>query len=113
MRLDSMLTIVRASETPAKAAAAALDPVLRMRRFDLVKELVQSGADLDAPIPPFNEAPLSRAMLSRDVEAFRQLLDLGADPERARISGQTLEEFVRTRPSDPALDSMGVMLREY
>jgi ankyrin repeat protein len=55
----------------------------RPHRLELIRALVEAGADVNAPFAggPHTETPLHWAASSDDVEAIDLLLDLGADIE--------------------------------
>lgn len=105
-RIDPMMTVVRASSEPESVATAVLRFALRAKRADMLDELASAGADLNAPVASM-EAPLVMAMLTRDIAVFRRLLELGADPDRARLHGKPIKDVLqRDAGNNPLMAEM-------
>lgn len=113
IRVDPMVTVVRASKTPSSIAAPALFRALVMNRVDLIEQLAAAGADLDVTLPEFHEQPLTLAMMHPDGAAFKKLLELGADPTQARSQGKSLQEILDERSDDPHTAVFRDLLRTH
>lgn len=111
--LDALPVVVLASEKPAQTASQALGPALTSGDHALIRKLAKSGADLNGPVGPFNEPPLAWAAMTRDVPLFTLFLELGADPERARIDGKPLREFFEESKADPAIKTIFELLDKH
>jgi hypothetical protein len=109
-RLEPMLTVIHASSSPKSLATQALYPAMFPRRMDQIKALVEAGADLNAPLGVLPMTPLASAAMGRDLDLFRLLLELGADPERARISGQPLEEWMSSFTHEEVIAEMSKLI---
>ena len=110
-RLEPMLTVIKASNSSRDLATQALNPALFPSRKDMVQALAEAGADLNAPMSPLALAPLASAALARDLELFRLLLELGADPERARIEGKSLDDWMSNWMHEDVIVEMSELLR--
>jgi tetratricopeptide (TPR) repeat protein len=110
-RLEPMLTVIHSSKSSPSLATEALYFAMFPRRMDVIKDLAKAGADLNAPLGALAMPPLASAALSRDLDLFRLLLELGADPARARIEGKPLEEWMRSFSRDEVVAEMSKMLR--
>jgi Flp pilus assembly protein TadD len=111
-RAEVMATVVRASRSPESLATVALNWAIFPRRMDVVKTLVEAGADLNAPLEVVPWPPLVQAAMSRDVDLFTLLLDLGADPAQARIEGELLSDWLERRSHDPSVAELLKALRK-
>lgn len=93
---------------PPLSIAAARDQAGEVRRR------VAEGADLQS-VTPHGAAPLQVAVESRSREAFRALLELGADPRRKALDGvDAIERVVRAGDTSmfAALLAAGVRINE-
>lgn len=106
-----MLTVIKASNSPRDLATQALNPALLLNRKDMVQALAEAGADLNAPLSVLALAPLASAALARDLELFQLLLELGADPERARIEGKSLDDWMSNWMHEDVVVEMSELMR--
>jgi len=113
IRVEPMVTVVRASKTPSSIAAPALFRALLMNRIDLIEQLAIAGADLNVTLQEFQEQPLTMAMMHRDGAAFKKLLELGADPTLARSQGKSIEQILDESSDDPDIAVFREILRSH
>ena len=65
-----------------------------LKNFELVKLLVENGADVNA-IASTGETPLHYAVLVRDTEIINYLLQKGANPNIANNKGEMPSDYAK------------------
>lgn len=71
------------------------------------------GADIHAPEPRHGNTPLHLAVLERNAEAARFLLDLGADPEVENNLGSSALKVAHFADKDKKTDEMVPLIESY
>jgi ankyrin repeat protein len=62
--------------------------------FDIVRMLLQAGADVNAASAD-GRTPLMHAFVTGNIDLIRLLLQQGADPKRQSVTGETAESIAR------------------
>jgi ankyrin repeat protein len=71
-----------------------------VKEFDLVRLLVEGGAEIDAPEPRQGDTPLHSALIQGRDDIAQYLLDRGANPDlrnKLGISPRQIQAFNRLR----------------